>query len=684
MLWFLTSSHLVPKTTSLTSPYITDVTRWLDKESVSWREFQLPKEFPQFPQSNTILELGKDGDAIRIALHLIPTPLDQKDCLQPYLNKRLTDLCASSSLGYPAKVIHLHEDVWIAKTNIVRCRLLAQMGRSKRIFARKTTTRRVNATFAMDFLEEHHLWGPTKAKYYYGLFDSNQELVAVATFSSRRKIVRDGIPHRSHELLRFCAQRTASVIGGISKLIKGFIDEAQPDDIITVVDRDWGPGSGWHGIGFETVNVMSPIVMVVNPNEPGVRRQLVGAGINRDDNGGGGRLGLPTHILEELESINNDSIGCLSRQGFYPVYDSGVERLMKVVPKSDASLTRGEEFSAKELWRLSHPTYAPHYYSGISGISELLRHAEVEMPPLDSEEEVAQIASWRATGGTAASARLVFQAPSSLDAKATVEVRERADGWRTVGIVGGATKSIYHAVYKVDAAGSVDPQAMVSETFKCMAALVIAVLEQRQEETRFLHFGFGAGTLARFIEYIVPDSQHLAIELDSGVVAASELLSIQSRLHVEVRDALSYRRPPTQAPFDCICIDVFDCENLTPPEFYSSKFLKELLDNVLAPSGIVVHNFHSGGKKRTQILEEAEERYAGVFNTCCWVDSLDSKPNAGNSILLASKSSLEGEDIGKVLSKSALRAQEKWGVRFDAPSRVKGARRIMSLPNSKD
>jgi hypothetical protein len=90
------------------------------------------------------------------------------------------------------------------------------------------------------------------------------------------------------------------------------------------------------------------------------------------------------------------------------------------------------------------------------------------MPPLDSEEEHASQASWRSTSGTAATARVVLAVPSSLDADATVEVRERPDGWRTVGVVGGATKSIYHAVYKVDSEGRADARVITRNDRTCI------------------------------------------------------------------------------------------------------------------------------------------------------------------------------------------------------------------------
>ena len=169
-------------------------------------------------------------------------------------------------------------------------------------------------------------------------------------------------------------------------MIHLFVAQNSPDDIVTLVDRDWGSGSGWHKLGFETVNLMPPLVMAVSPKD-GQRRHLVGAGIRE----GTGRLGLPMPVLEELDLIHDpmEAFQYLSFHEFYPVHDAGVERLMMLVANSEAS--KGRKLSSTtHLWRLSNPCYGQAYYSGNSGIAALLREAEGEGPlsTLDHDEAV--------------------------------------------------------------------------------------------------------------------------------------------------------------------------------------------------------------------------------------------------------------------------------------------------------
>ena len=470
--------------------------------------------------------------------------------------------------------------------------------------------------------------------------------------------------------------------------------------------------------------------MIVNPNESGVRRHLVGAGIKIDDTDPSSateldfrRLGLPRKVWNQINETTDvrQILSDLAGGDFYPVYDTGVERLFWVVNSTIPVC------GTASLWGQSQPKYTGTYYSDNIGIMSLLQDAATVSRPLDSPQSIEDSMSWKATSGCAGSASLIFSAPSSMDPDATVEVRERRGGWRTVGIVGSKRNpSIYHSIYKVDdkktANGQkeVQPDVVVSEFIKTMAILALAGIprhhhqpqqqhqqqqqqqqlghydnENNKEETdnrdndhrlRFLHFGFGAGTLVRYLANRVKNSEHVAVELDRGVVEASTGLLPDGPNSVSIlaQDALEFvaetESQKNAQPFDCICIDVFD-ENLkVPTEFYSPSFLRSLSGNLMTHDGILVQNFHSGGKRRAAILEDAAKASCEVFADSCFVPSLDSKPNAGNSILLASKQPFRevgdcGDDVVKYLSKKALLVQERYGLSFDAVARVQRAAR---------
>lgn len=664
-----------------------------------------PKIFLQRERSRVLELKGNGGNSSEtIVLHLIPTPTSSEATLPPFFNRDWTDhqeantkvMGATNSpflldpiskkVESPSflkteiyqttqntkkeikKVIHLHQDLWESKRNIVQCRLLANMGQyTRRIFARKTHARKINATFAMEFLEDHHLWGATRAKHYYGLFwnnnsrfnndDDEQVLVAVATFSNRRKVIRGGVSHRSHELLRFCTRRDTTVVGGISKLIQAFVQDYQPDDLVTVVDRDWGGGSGWHSIGFETVEILDPNIMVVNPNNKeqlGIRRHLVGAGVSHD-NPNMGRLGLVPEILEQLNQTTSaeDALEVLELHGHFPVYDSGVERLIKIV----AQKSETEGMSATSLWDNSEPKYSSVYYSDNRGIAHLLKFAAVKpigsaaesTPCYLSLTEREYLKSWRSSSRSTSSCppQRLFAMPSTLDPTATVEICDRGNGWRTMGIHGGVTKSIFHSIFKVDPITQhVEPTVVVLEYVKTMLAAFLGATNtspRTKPSMRSAHLGVASGTLLRLLAHHFPESQHVAVEIDNGVVAALERLLPPFSSNIEIRqeDALFFGRlssyeNDTIFPFDVVFMDVFDEKLLHPPSFYSNEYLKHLYEVVLNKTGIVVCNLHSGGKKRDACIQAAYQAYSEVFPRVLLFDSVDSRPNGGNTILVAS------------------------------------------------
>ena len=176
------------------------------------------------------------------------------------------------------RVIHLWEDVWQTKRSIVESRLMSLFGKSETIPARLTQVQRIDKPTMDKFLINNHLQSKVNAKLKYGLFlpnryfrviqnekvlqeNINKEafLVAVASFSNAKKIVREEQEYRSYELIRFANYKGFTVVGGLNKLLKMFIDEHAPDDIMTYADADWSDGTNYEKIGFERIELTPPL-----------------------------------------------------------------------------------------------------------------------------------------------------------------------------------------------------------------------------------------------------------------------------------------------------------------------------------------------------------------------------------------------------------------------------------------
>jgi hypothetical protein len=591
----------------------------------------------------------------------------------------------------------------------------------RRIFARRTVCRKIEATVARSFLTQHHLWGATKARYSYGLFQEPQ-LVAVATFSKCRRVHRDAELYHSYELIRYCSRKESTVVGGISKLWKQFVRDRKNDhpspkmDLVTMVDRDWGAATGWEdALNFHSMAVLDPLVMVVGGKDK-QRRYLVGAGLQHDQlneettrrqeqSGLRPRLGLTTTMLQDLNATRNptEALHRLASEDLFPVYDAGVERLYMLVdtPSSTQNVhpreTEGK--TAKILWQTATPKYTTRYYSSNAGVVSLLEYAAIGSPPLDAPIHQEAAMSWKMTSAGDEGTTLVFEAPSSMDNNATIEICQRRNGWRTMRFVRDAAKtsqvsSIYHGIWKVNPSNNeVDLDIVVQEHLKTMAVLALMAGHttmsnndsgadtddngRGQGSLRFLHFGYGAGTLVRFLAHRVKCSQHVVVELDQGVVdAIDNVCPAMRNVSLIVQDAVQYvqlfHSQRREQQYDCICVDVFDENNLVPEQLYSVAILEAMRDKLLAANGTLVWNFHSGGKRRTQVIQAASGALSVAFgNSFCWIPSIDSTVTGGNLLLLASKPAFPDDGGGTIsLSRMALSVQMTAGLTFDAVARV--------------
>lgn len=136
----------------------------------------------------------------------------------------------------------------------------------KRIYARNCEVRRIDREAAEPFLEANHSLGFTRCKFMYGLFKMRStgaaepchdeipsgSLVAVSGFSSPRTWDKDGKEIRSYEWVRYASLKGYGIDGGMGKVLKAFIEEVRPDDIMSYADAS-SPDRGevYRTLGFK-------------------------------------------------------------------------------------------------------------------------------------------------------------------------------------------------------------------------------------------------------------------------------------------------------------------------------------------------------------------------------------------------------------------------------------------------
>lgn len=181
--------------------------------------------------------------------------------------------------GYP---IIIPEDRWNRQRSMMEARMLAHMDLFSQAYARNCEVRRIDKDTARRFLADNHSYGDAACKYRYGLFlkrhtghiaremvdscsDDIGKLIAVATFSNARKWIKDGKEIRSYEWTRYASIPDLRVSGGMGKLLKAFIKEVQPDDIMSYADLEWSEGSVYKALGFVEEATKEPVMFEIDP-----------------------------------------------------------------------------------------------------------------------------------------------------------------------------------------------------------------------------------------------------------------------------------------------------------------------------------------------------------------------------------------------------------------------------------
>ena len=147
------------------------------------------------------------------------------------------------------RLLHIFEDEWDAKQNIVKDILSNFIKKSDAIYARKCTVREISAKNAKEFIENNHIQGSVSSKINIGLF-SGENLVSVMTFGGLRTNLGRKTKSGSFELLRYATKLGSRVIGGASKMFKYFLKRYDPEEIVSYSDNRFFSGGLYKKLGF--------------------------------------------------------------------------------------------------------------------------------------------------------------------------------------------------------------------------------------------------------------------------------------------------------------------------------------------------------------------------------------------------------------------------------------------------
>lgn len=181
------------------------------------------------------------------------------------------------------KEIYVWADQWHSARPIVISRLNSLLGLNFKLPARVFSIKRIDRIVSDDFLNTNHLQFAVNSKIKYGLylpkryfrllgktqeFDEKKHeiLFAVMTFSSPKKFFEENKVILSYELIRFATKNGFNIIGGFSKMLRFFIDEKIPGNIMTYIDADWSDGEGFKKMGFKFIEKTKPMYFKLDDN----------------------------------------------------------------------------------------------------------------------------------------------------------------------------------------------------------------------------------------------------------------------------------------------------------------------------------------------------------------------------------------------------------------------------------
>ena len=216
-----------------------------------------------------------------------------------HLNK--TQCCEKQGV----QLIHVFENEWLFKQNIVKSKLKNLLGvYDKIVYARKCEVREVDSKASRAFQEENHLQGAVNAKVNLGLFYED-ELVSLMTFGKCRFDKK-----HEWEMLRFCNKLGYHVVGGAGKLLKYFERTYQPKSLVSYADRRWSIGKLYNALGFKFTHASRPDYWYFNNKDFELKN----------------RLKFQKHKLKDILEVfddNKSEVQNMRDNGYHRIFDCG-------------------------------------------------------------------------------------------------------------------------------------------------------------------------------------------------------------------------------------------------------------------------------------------------------------------------------------------------------------------------
>lgn len=163
-----------------------------------------------------------------------------------YRHVKKLEICSRNGL----KLINIYEDKWNNNSEIIKSFLLNKLNLTKiKIYARECRISNISNDEFRNFTNNNHIDGSVPTNIKYGLF-SNNKLVMVMGFNRHHKF--------GWEVSRLATIKNHVVIGGASKMFSKFINDFNPNMIMTYANRCYSDGLVYYKLGFDLIKITKP------------------------------------------------------------------------------------------------------------------------------------------------------------------------------------------------------------------------------------------------------------------------------------------------------------------------------------------------------------------------------------------------------------------------------------------
>jgi hypothetical protein len=154
------------------------------------------------------------------------------------------------------------EDEWLSNKALVLNKIAHLIGvnTAKSVGGRECKIKQIDSNIKSDFLFINHIQGADKSEIAYGAYYADT-LVSVMCFTNKRSMNGSLTNGGEYELSRYATDNGYRVVGVAGKLIKRFINDYNPKNIISFGDRRWvmdGDNNMYTKLGFKLVKIYPP------------------------------------------------------------------------------------------------------------------------------------------------------------------------------------------------------------------------------------------------------------------------------------------------------------------------------------------------------------------------------------------------------------------------------------------